>query len=167
MAYIKGNKILFSGNINMSDAILKDKTITENGTYDASEDGVDGYSSVTVNVDGREYDIEQTILEDGTCALNIVNQDAVSYIKYQLTLEKSGTGTSFLTISNETEAFYEVGEEITISATLGSNNTVSFKGWYEGDTLISNDLTFVYIMPSYDVTLTAKVNSSTGGNYAS
>lgn len=33
-----------------SDAVLGEKTITSNGTYSASSDGYDGYSSVTVNV---------------------------------------------------------------------------------------------------------------------
>ena len=31
---------------------LIEKTITENGTYDASDDEADGYSSVTINVSG-------------------------------------------------------------------------------------------------------------------
>ena len=33
-------------------AILKEKTITENGTYEPLQDGADGYDSVTVNVSG-------------------------------------------------------------------------------------------------------------------
>ena len=35
-------------------AILKEKTITENGTYEPLQDGADGYDSVTVNVEGGE-----------------------------------------------------------------------------------------------------------------
>lgn len=34
----------------MPDPVLKTKSITENGTYDASDDSADGYSSVTVDV---------------------------------------------------------------------------------------------------------------------
>ncbi len=34
------------------DAVLGPKTITENGTYDPADDGLDGYSQVTVNVSG-------------------------------------------------------------------------------------------------------------------
>ena len=40
-------------NVNMSGgggAVLGQKTITENGTYDAEDDGLDGYDQVTVNV---------------------------------------------------------------------------------------------------------------------
>ena len=38
--------------INFDEAILTSKTITQNGTYNASSDSADGYSSVTVNVSG-------------------------------------------------------------------------------------------------------------------
>ena len=37
-------------------AVLGQKTITENGTYDASDDGLDGYDQVTVNVTGISID---------------------------------------------------------------------------------------------------------------
>lgn len=45
-----------------SDPILVSKTITQNGTYDASDDSADGYSSVTVNVSGglEEWDLTQS-----------------------------------------------------------------------------------------------------------
>lgn len=49
-------------NVNMSggggSAVLGQKTITENGTYDASDDGLDGYDQVTVNVPATGYTIE-------------------------------------------------------------------------------------------------------------
>lgn len=40
--------------ISTSSAVLGTKTITENGTYKASDDNLDGYSSVDVNVGGLE-----------------------------------------------------------------------------------------------------------------
>lgn len=44
--------------------ILTTKTITENGTYNASDDNADGYSSVTVNVaSGGERDTNETLYE--------------------------------------------------------------------------------------------------------
>ena len=46
-----------------------DKTITENGTYNASSDGADGYSSVTVAVplvaDGNLFDFTKKRVENG------------------------------------------------------------------------------------------------------
>lgn len=51
MAYINGKEILFSPKVNITEgATLKTKSITANGTYNASADNADGYSSVTVNV---------------------------------------------------------------------------------------------------------------------
>jgi hypothetical protein len=48
--------------------IIIQKTITENGTYNASSDGADGYSSVSVNVSGGGggTDIHETTAEDET-----------------------------------------------------------------------------------------------------
>ena len=56
---------------------LVEKTITQNGTYDPSNDNADGYSSVTVNVGGRTpversdvnfYDYDGTLLYSYTAA---------------------------------------------------------------------------------------------------
>ncbi len=41
-------------NVSGGSSVLIPKTITENGTYDPASDNADGYSSVTVNVSGRE-----------------------------------------------------------------------------------------------------------------
>lgn len=43
-------------------ATLIEKSITENGTYDASDDNADGYSSVTVDIDGSFNDIQTIII---------------------------------------------------------------------------------------------------------
>jgi hypothetical protein len=42
-------------------AILTEKTITENGTYNPSDDSADGYSSVTVDVSGEPHFSKLTI----------------------------------------------------------------------------------------------------------
>lgn len=44
------------------DLVLIDKTITENGTYNASEDEADGYSSVTVEVEQGEEAVQGYLL---------------------------------------------------------------------------------------------------------
>lgn len=43
-------KLYFNGELLTPGSVLTTKTITANGTYNASSDGADGYSSVTVNV---------------------------------------------------------------------------------------------------------------------
>ena len=53
IAYGKGGKIIIHNGVAYGGshvAKLIEKTIAVNGTYDASDDGVDGYSSVAVNV---------------------------------------------------------------------------------------------------------------------
>ena len=53
--------------------VLISKTITENGTYLASSDSADGYSSVTVDVSNfKKYHVEQTITGD-TCTIAITD----------------------------------------------------------------------------------------------
>lgn len=52
---------LYLGDKKISDTIIP-KTITENGTYDASDDGADGYNPVTVNIPI----VSKTITENGT-----------------------------------------------------------------------------------------------------
>ena len=48
-----------------SPAVLVDKTITENGEYDPADDAADGYSGVTVNVQGSSDQLYTGGLEAG------------------------------------------------------------------------------------------------------
>lgn len=55
---------------------LATKTITENGTYLASTDNVDGYSEVTVNVSGGgsgKYQLLQRISDDNGTGIGTVS----------------------------------------------------------------------------------------------
>lgn len=57
MAYINGKEILFSPIIDIEggeSATLITKEITANGTYNAIDDGADGYSTVTVAIPSAE-----------------------------------------------------------------------------------------------------------------
>ena len=47
-----GERVLGTGQIGSGSSTLTTKTITLNGTYLASDDNADGYSSITVNVQG-------------------------------------------------------------------------------------------------------------------
>jgi hypothetical protein len=55
-------------NVSGGSAVLVSKTITQNGTYNASSDSADGYSSVTVNVQGggsqliENWDLTQSVV---------------------------------------------------------------------------------------------------------
>lgn len=54
-AYVNGEKVI--GTYEGGSATLITKNITENGTYNASSDNADGYSSVSVNVPSNSYEI--------------------------------------------------------------------------------------------------------------
>lgn len=53
------------GNIPSGSATLITKNITQNGTYNASSDSADGYSSVTVNVSGGASPVNRVLLSPG------------------------------------------------------------------------------------------------------
>ena len=94
---------------------LTTKTITQNGTYNASTDSADGYSSVTVNVGGSSPTIQsltvnpsttqQTFNASGVDGYKPVTVSAVS--QTNLTAENIKNGTT-VTISNGTSNIYSV-----------------------------------------------------------
>ena len=47
------NSTGITANITGGDTILGSKTITRNGEYDPSDDNLDGYSNITVNIENR------------------------------------------------------------------------------------------------------------------
>lgn len=65
-------------------AALDVKTITENGTYPASEDELDGYSSVTVNVPSPDIE-SKTITQNGTYNAADDNLDGYSSVSVNVT----------------------------------------------------------------------------------
>ena len=72
-----------------SDAVLGTKTITQNGTYPALTDSLDGFSSVDVNVSGGGSTlITKTITQNGTYDAEDDNADGYS----QVTVNVSGGG---------------------------------------------------------------------------
>ena len=70
---------------------------------------------------------------------------------YNLRVEVTPGGSGLLNTSGGT---YEEGSRINLQ-TSGHNGYV-FKGWYEGETLLSSSARFSYTMPSYDITVQAR-----------
>lgn len=69
---------------------LGTKTITQNGTYDATNDSLDGYSEVTVNVSGGVTPTgtkQISITENGT-----TTEDVTNYANAEITVNVSGGG---------------------------------------------------------------------------
>lgn len=64
---------------------LGTKTITANGTYSASSDGYDGYSSVTVNVQGGGYSVDDIAGGGPTGAITINSTSIEPFAFYHKT----------------------------------------------------------------------------------
>lgn len=78
-----------------SDAVLGTKTITQNGTYPALTDSLDGFSSVEVNVSGGgSILITKTITQNGTYDAEDDNADGYSSV----TVNVSGGGGGNITL---------------------------------------------------------------------
>lgn len=85
------------------------KTITQNGTYNASSDNVDGYSSVKVSVyAGQPVFIDKTITENGIYNASSDNADGYSSV----TVDVQGSSIDFIlddvTIATPSQSPYTV-----------------------------------------------------------
>lgn len=61
-------------------ATFTTKTITENGTYDASDDGVSGYSSVTVDVSGgMDFSVILAPMRKNTSYFGLIKSETGEY----------------------------------------------------------------------------------------
>lgn len=82
-------------------AVLGTKTITENGTYNASADSLDGYSSVTVNVPATGITPDQMAQRSLlTGSISIDTATKVGYYAFNEANITSVTSTSALSIEN-------------------------------------------------------------------
>ena len=98
-------------NLGGGSAVLTEKTITENGTYLASDDGADGYSRVIVNVAGG----------GGSPSTITEYQPGMEYIKYQTVID-SETLTSYVVTENYTSETIEIDVEHEKLQLLGSDS---------------------------------------------
>ena len=110
------------------DAVLKQKTVTQNGIYNASSDSADGYSKVTVNVPASAVDSgTKNITENGA------NQDVVGYAAVDVAVPNSYTaGDEGKVVSNGAlvvqTAHAEVTQNGTIDTTINNSVTVNVSG---------------------------------------
>ena len=93
---------------------LIQKTITANGTYDHSDDNVDGYSKVIVNVNPTLK--EKTITENGTYNASADNADGYS----RVTVNIEGSGNIWLDNEDKT---------LTIKIAPDGNVRIYFNGF--------------------------------------
>ena len=59
MGYYNGKKVLTVVDVRGGGSVLTEKSITQNGVYNASSDNADGYSKVTVNVSGGTVNLQR------------------------------------------------------------------------------------------------------------
>ncbi len=71
---------------------------------------------------------------------------------YTITTNTNLSGSGTYTIKNETKT--TVGDSVTLTASTNSGYT--WLGWYNGDTLLTTDLSYSFTMPAENVTYTAK-----------
>lgn len=99
--------------------VLTTKTITANGTYAATSDNADGYSSVTVNVAGSS---KNTQVVQGTTR---TTSSTLTAIGEELTVAKTGTYAVYWSaFRSSTSGSYTYGTQLFIDGVAyGSENT--------------------------------------------
>lgn len=118
---------------------------------------ITGYDSTTSGHNAATWSGEK-----GTSYKNLTTTDGVT-VTFTATWSKEAPKTANLqttgdvgikTTSHPDKAVVNIGSNVQISAVL--NTGYVFKGWYNGNVKVSDDLSFVYTMPNKDTVLTAK-----------
>lgn len=119
-------------------SILNPKTITENGVYQASADGADGFDVVTVNVPeipSGDLDDPLGIIQSNYSRLNVSNLYSAYYIengaiKKEIVFQMA-TGTGYEGFCIPIDALNLTdGKQYELSFVLDVPNTVTFSGSY-------------------------------------
>lgn len=97
-----------------STPVLGTKTITENGTYSASNDSLDGFSAVTVNVSSSGGGTSGTLVGDGTTKSFGISLDAApSHLIVYAKESNIGTDNTWSTMNamyNSSDDHYQIGQ---------------------------------------------------------
>lgn len=102
-ALIAGRMIGGNGGSPAPEPVLIEKTITQNGTYNAASDNVDGYSGVTVNVPGVPVTFLKSVKSEGN---SVVITDIIPQFtdEIHMTVKFSGSRRS----TSGTDCFFGV-----------------------------------------------------------
>lgn len=116
-------------NVNMSggggSAVLGTKTITENGTYNASADSLDGYSSVTVNVPASGITVDDVAEKNISGDIELTTATTIKFGAFAESGITSVTGT--VPTKVETEAFRYCDSLVTVNLPNVQNvNTANY-----------------------------------------
>ena len=135
--------------VNINPMNLSDKTITENGTYTASSDNLDGYKQVTVNVPNKG--ILPLIANDGSIVPTGTYATEVYYnLEYGVKIGYMANGDVMISMKNGTSTAYEnlyfyaaslpTGVTLDAPSTFGTGNVVgmTFVGIISGLTGSAN-----------------------------
>ena len=118
---------------------------------------ITGYDSTTSGHNAATWSGEK-----GTSYKNLTTTDGAT-VTFTATWSKEAPKTANLqttgdvgikTTSHPDKAVVNIGSNVQIRAVL--NTGYVFKGWYNGNVKVSDDLSFVYTMPNKDTVLTAK-----------
>lgn len=118
---------------------------------------ITGYDSTTSGHNAATWSGEK-----GTSYKNLTTTDGAT-VTFTATWSKEAPKTANLqttgdvgikTTSHPDKAVVNIGSNVQISAVL--NTGYVFKGWYNGNVKVSDDLSFVYTMPNKDTVFTAK-----------
>lgn len=135
--------------VNINPMNLSDKEITENGTYIASSDNLDGYKQVVVNVPNKG--ILPLIANDGSIVPTGTYATATYYnLEYGVKIGYMANGDVMISMKNGTSTAYEnlyfhaaslpSGVTLDAPSTFGSGNVVgmTFVGIISGLTGLAN-----------------------------
>ena len=99
------------------DPVLAEKTITENGIYNASTDNADGYSTVSVNVSGGANPNRLVVY-------NKFNKD--TYAQFRYTAETDCIMIAFnALVNNAANTYSQMGSYISTTGTVISTDSIS------------------------------------------
>ena len=104
---------------------LSTKSITQNGTYDAEDDGYDGYTSVTVNVGGSGPTIESLNVTPSTSQQTFNSSSVDGYKPVVVAAMPSGSATPAASISGTSATVSTGTNTLTLSKTVSNTPQVS------------------------------------------
>lgn len=99
------------------------------------------------------YNGEELVSEEKTITFK-VEKDVVYTLKYGCYTLTADKGVNGGTVSDYNQTPVKAGKEITITAQTAAGYT--FIGWYNGDTLLTNELSYTFTMPEENITYTAE-----------